>query len=101
MVNSNSSNLEVHPGFDAILKRKAFLGFWPLLVSTTLFLVAIVVSGQISSPTIEVSSEKVGERILDYVAGQLNDFRAGGGGLVDIGGGEVEANALEVVGEIV
>ncbi|CAN4103920.1 unnamed protein product [Withania somnifera] len=43
--------------------------FWPLLLSTALFLVAIVLFGWISPPVTEVSCEKTGEGILDYVAG--------------------------------
>ncbi|KAF8409728.1 hypothetical protein HHK36_005807 [Tetracentron sinense] len=44
--------------------------FWPLFLSTALFLVAIVVFGQISPPGTETSSDKTGEELLDYVAGQ-------------------------------
>ncbi|CAK9166875.1 unnamed protein product [Ilex paraguariensis] len=44
--------------------------FWPLLVSTALFLITVIVFGQISPPTTEASGEKTGEVILDYVAGQ-------------------------------
>lgn len=40
--------------------------FWPLLLSTALFLVAVVVFGRTSPPAAEVS----GEGILDYVAGK-------------------------------
>lgn len=53
------------PSFLDILKY-----FWPLLVSTALFLVAVVVFGRISPPPPESSGEKAGEGILDYVAGQ-------------------------------
>lgn len=53
------------PSFLDILKY-----FWPLLVSTALFLVAVVVFGRISPPPPESSGEKTGEGILDYVAGQ-------------------------------
>ncbi|XAR56783.1 hypothetical protein NMG60_11037376 [Bertholletia excelsa] len=41
--------------------------FWPLLVSTALFLVAVTVFGQTSPPA---SGEKAGEGLLDFVAGQ-------------------------------
>ena len=44
--------------------------FWPLLVSTALFLVAVVVFGWTSPPATEASVEKASEGILDYVAGQ-------------------------------
>ncbi|KAH6768116.1 hypothetical protein C2S51_013452 [Perilla frutescens var. frutescens] len=55
----------VAPSFLNILKY-----FWPLLVSTALFLVAIVVFGRISPPVAEAPGEKVGEGLLDYVASQ-------------------------------
>ncbi|KAL3734610.1 hypothetical protein ACJRO7_023888 [Eucalyptus globulus] len=41
--------------------------FWPLLLSTALFLVAVVVFGKTSPPA---AAEASGEKILDYVAGQ-------------------------------
>lgn len=44
--------------------------FWPLLLSTALFLVAVVLFGWISPPVSEVSGEKAGEGILEFVAGQ-------------------------------
>ncbi|PHT43994.1 hypothetical protein CQW23_18019 [Capsicum baccatum] len=47
--------------------------FWPLLLSTALFLVAVVVFGWISPPVNEVYSEKTGEGILDFVAGQTDE----------------------------
>ncbi|KAI3456821.1 hypothetical protein Pfo_013484 [Paulownia fortunei] len=53
------------PSFLDILKY-----FWPLLVSTAFFLVAIVVFGRISPPAAESPGEKAGEGLLDYVAGQ-------------------------------
>ncbi|GAA0157071.1 hypothetical protein LIER_38397 [Lithospermum erythrorhizon] len=49
----------VAPSFLEIVKY-----FWPLLVSTALFLFAVVVFGKISPPHVEVS----GEGILEYVA---------------------------------
>ncbi|KAK6917869.1 hypothetical protein RJ641_018620 [Dillenia turbinata] len=51
----------------------AFTYFWPLFLSTALFLVAILVFGQISaSPAGETEGnlEKTGEEFLYYVAGQ-------------------------------
>ncbi|KAG9159837.1 hypothetical protein Leryth_007845 [Lithospermum erythrorhizon] len=53
----------VAPSFLEIIKY-----FWPLLVSTALFLFAVVVFGKISPPQVEVSGEKAGEGILEYVA---------------------------------
>lgn len=44
--------------------------FGPLLVSTALFLVAVVVFGLTSPPSAQTSGEKAGDGILDYVAGQ-------------------------------
>ncbi|ESW19619.1 hypothetical protein PHAVU_006G140400 [Phaseolus vulgaris] len=44
--------------------------FWPLFASTTFFLVAIIAFGGISKLPTEDHGEKVGERILDYVAGR-------------------------------
>ncbi|KAI3769197.1 hypothetical protein L6452_00297 [Arctium lappa] len=44
--------------------------FWPLLLSTALFLLAVVVFGLTSPPSAQVSGEKAGEGILDYVAGR-------------------------------
>nr|XP_004244077.1 uncharacterized protein LOC101260954 [Solanum lycopersicum] len=44
--------------------------FWPLLLSTALFLIAVVLFGWISPPVSEVSGEKTGEGILEFVAGQ-------------------------------
>ncbi|CDP13724.1 unnamed protein product [Coffea canephora] len=58
------------PSFLDILKY-----FWPLLVSTALFLVAIVVFGRISPPPPEASVEKAGEGILDYVAGEPDNLQ--------------------------
>ncbi|KAL3821119.1 hypothetical protein ACJIZ3_007024 [Penstemon smallii] len=43
--------------------------FWPLFVSTALFLFAIVIFGRISPP-LEAPGEKTGEGLLDYVAGE-------------------------------
>ncbi|KAK4751574.1 hypothetical protein SAY87_005056 [Trapa incisa] len=39
--------------------------FWPLFLSTALFLVAVVVFGRTSPPTVD----KAGEGLLDYVTG--------------------------------
>ncbi|GMH25042.1 hypothetical protein Nepgr_026885 [Nepenthes gracilis] len=44
--------------------------FWPLLVSTALFLAAVVVFRRLSPPGTEVSGENHGEELLDFVAGQ-------------------------------
>ncbi|KAL4566904.1 hypothetical protein LXL04_031030 [Taraxacum kok-saghyz] len=44
--------------------------FWPLLLSTALFLIAVVFFGSTSPPSFDFSGEKAGEGILDYVAGQ-------------------------------
>lgn len=44
--------------------------FWPLFLSTALFLVAVVVFSLTSPPSAQVSGEKAGEGILDYVAGR-------------------------------
>lgn len=57
--------LYVAPQFLTILAY-----FWPLFASTTFFLVAIIVFGGISKLSTEDHGEKVGEGILDYVAGR-------------------------------
>lgn len=57
------------PSFVDVIKY-----FWPLLVSTALFLVAIVVFGRISPPHTEAPGDKPGEGILDYVAGQPDNL---------------------------
>ncbi|XP_059669707.1 uncharacterized protein LOC132314959 [Cornus florida] len=44
--------------------------FWPLLVSTAMFLVAVVLFGRTSPPVSEDSGEKTGAVLLDFVAGQ-------------------------------
>ncbi|OAY28362.1 hypothetical protein MANES_15G060900v8 [Manihot esculenta] len=44
--------------------------FWPLFLSTALFLVAVVFFGKTSPPATESSGDKAGEGLLDYVAGQ-------------------------------
>ncbi|KAK6947077.1 hypothetical protein RJ641_000550 [Dillenia turbinata] len=44
--------------------------FWPLFLSTALVLVAVVVLGRISPPAVD----KAGEGLLDYVAGQPEQF---------------------------
>ncbi|KAL3851137.1 hypothetical protein ACJIZ3_013019 [Penstemon smallii] len=43
--------------------------FWPLFVSTAMFLVAVLVFDRIS-PVAEALGEKTGQGLLDYVAGQ-------------------------------
>ncbi|CAL5411794.1 unnamed protein product [Camellia sinensis] len=55
----------VAPRFITILSY-----FWPLLLSTTVFLVAMVVFGQISSTFTESYDDKAGEGLLDYVTGR-------------------------------
>ncbi|KAI3675815.1 hypothetical protein L1987_85411 [Smallanthus sonchifolius] len=59
------SLLYISPSFLNILAY-----FWPLLLSTALFLLTVVVFGLTSPPGSQVSGEKAGEGILDYVAGQ-------------------------------
>ena len=56
----------IAPSFVTILAY-----FWPLFLSTALFLVAVIFFGRTSLPAeTEVSGEKVaGEGLLDYVAG--------------------------------
>lgn len=44
--------------------------FWPLLLSTALFLVAVLVFGKTSLPATEAHGDKHGEGLLDFVAGQ-------------------------------
>ncbi|GFQ05364.1 hypothetical protein PHJA_002680500 [Phtheirospermum japonicum] len=44
--------------------------FWPLILSTALVLVAIIVFGQISPISLELSGYTEGEALLDYVAGR-------------------------------
>ncbi|PWA61285.1 hypothetical protein CTI12_AA370600 [Artemisia annua] len=58
------SILYVVPSFFNVLAY-----FWPLFLSTALFLVAVVVFGVTSPPSANVAGEKAGEGILDYVAG--------------------------------
>lgn len=54
---------QVAPQFMTILSY-----FWPLFISTAMFLVLIVVFGQITPS--DFYGGKEGEEILDYVAGQ-------------------------------
>lgn len=54
--------------------------FWPLLVSTALFLATIVVFGRISPPLSEAHGEKAGEGLLDYVASEPEHFQPFVGG---------------------
>ncbi|KAM6552625.1 hypothetical protein CsatB_013387 [Cannabis sativa] len=42
--------------------------FWPLLLSTALFLIAVLVFAKTSLPP--ATSDKTGEGLLDYVAGE-------------------------------
>ncbi|GLT62593.1 hypothetical protein SLA2020_352160 [Shorea laevis] len=45
--------------------------FWPLFLSTALFLFAVIVFGRTSVPSSDASGEsKTGEGLLHYVAGQ-------------------------------
>ncbi|EEF39610.1 uncharacterized protein LOC8286844 [Ricinus communis] len=55
----------VAPSFMTILAY-----FWPLFLSTALFLAAVVFFGKTSLPGTELSGDKAGEGLLDYVAGQ-------------------------------
>ncbi|KAL8099977.1 hypothetical protein AgCh_032297 [Apium graveolens] len=55
--------LQAAPQFMAIITY-----FWPLFISTALFLVLIVVFGKITPS--EFYGDKEGEGIMDYVAGQ-------------------------------
>ncbi|KAE9599117.1 hypothetical protein Lal_00043926 [Lupinus albus] len=49
--------------------------FWPLFASTTVFLVAIIAFGGVSKfSTEEAHDEKVGEGLLDYVAGKPEQY---------------------------
>ncbi|KAG6385667.1 hypothetical protein SASPL_154503 [Salvia splendens] len=49
--------------------------FWPLLLSTAMVLVAIVVIARISPINLpEFSGDKEGEALLDYVTGQHAEF---------------------------
>ncbi|KAK3002674.1 hypothetical protein RJ639_017911 [Escallonia herrerae] len=66
------SNDQATPRFITILSY-----FWPLFLSTAMFLVAIIVLRQISPFAAESHGEQAGEGLLDYVAGhpeQLEDF---------------------------
>ncbi|KAH7859840.1 hypothetical protein Vadar_006096 [Vaccinium darrowii] len=44
--------------------------FWPLLVSTALFLLAVVLIARTSPPATEAPAEKTAEGILEFVAAQ-------------------------------
>ncbi|GMN62320.1 hypothetical protein TIFTF001_031414 [Ficus carica] len=44
--------------------------FWPLLVSTALFLAAVLVFGKTTSSPAAAAAAKAGEGLLDFVAGQ-------------------------------
>ncbi|KAL3625009.1 hypothetical protein CASFOL_031677 [Castilleja foliolosa] len=46
------------------------LYFWPLFLSTTLVLVAIIVFGQLSPISLDLSGYTEGEAMFDYVAGR-------------------------------
>ncbi|PIA25621.1 hypothetical protein AQUCO_11000029v1 [Aquilegia coerulea] len=59
----------IAPNFLTILSY-----FWPLFLSTALFLFSIVFFGKVSPLAFEeTSSEKTGEGLLDYVAGQSHE----------------------------
>ncbi|KAF3453317.1 hypothetical protein FNV43_RR03757 [Rhamnella rubrinervis] len=60
-----SSLILVAPRFFTILAY-----FWPLFLSTALFLVAVLVFGKTSLPATEAHGDKPGEGLLDFVAGQ-------------------------------
>ncbi|CAJ1962680.1 unnamed protein product [Sphenostylis stenocarpa] len=62
--------LYVAPRFLTILAY-----FWPLFVSTTVFLVAILAFGGISKLSTEDHGEKAGEGLLDYVAGRAEHIQ--------------------------
>ncbi|XP_058069010.1 uncharacterized protein LOC131218467 [Magnolia sinica] len=53
------------PSFVTILSY-----FWPLLLSTAVFLTSVTVLGQISPPESETSGRKAGEELIGFVAGQ-------------------------------
>lgn len=63
-----SSIIYISPTFLDILAY-----FWPLFLSTALFLVAVVVFGRTSPPPTEACAEKAGEGILDFVAGRPDE----------------------------
>ncbi|KAF9610899.1 hypothetical protein IFM89_025433 [Coptis chinensis] len=48
--------------------------FWPLFMSTALFLFAVLFFGRTSPLVSEISSDKPGEGLLDYVAGQPEEL---------------------------
>ncbi|KDP39280.1 hypothetical protein JCGZ_01037 [Jatropha curcas] len=59
------SSIFLAPSFVTILAY-----FWPLFLSTALFLGAVVFFGKTSLAGTESSGDKAGEGLLDYVAGQ-------------------------------
>ncbi|KAL6975200.1 hypothetical protein U1Q18_023995 [Sarracenia purpurea var. burkii] len=59
--------------------------FWPLFVSTALFLVSVVLFGRTLPPDTEPPGVKAGEGLLDYVAGKPEEE----------GGGEEEEQSAE------
>ena len=44
--------------------------FWPLLASTALFLMVVLVFSRVSPPATDGPGDKAAEGLLDYVAGQ-------------------------------
>ncbi|PSS24762.1 P53 apoptosis effector related to PMP-22 like [Actinidia chinensis var. chinensis] len=48
--------------------------FWPLFLSTTVFLVAMMIFGQISSHPAEPYGDKAGEGLMDYVSARPEDY---------------------------
>ncbi|KAH7546922.1 uncharacterized protein LOC107409605 [Ziziphus jujuba] len=59
-----STLIIVAPRFVTILAY-----FWPLFLSTALFLVAVVVFAKTSLPATDSHVDKAGEGLLDFVAG--------------------------------
>ncbi|GLT83680.1 hypothetical protein SLE2022_019550 [Rubroshorea leprosula] len=66
LVAAVSSLIILSPSFLTILAY-----FWPLLLSTVLFLIAVVFFGKTSAPPgSDSGAENAGEGLLNYVAGQ-------------------------------
>ncbi|KAI9187281.1 hypothetical protein LWI28_026332 [Acer negundo] len=63
----NTNRLAGHILTGLVLGCAAY--FWPLFLSTALFLVAVVFFGK-TSPPAAAAGDKAGEGLLDYVAGQ-------------------------------
>ncbi|KAL6999128.1 hypothetical protein U1Q18_000290 [Sarracenia purpurea var. burkii] len=49
---------------------EVFVYFWPLFVSTALFLIAVVLFAHTSPSATEAPCEKAGEGLLDFIAAQ-------------------------------